>query len=56
MFEICPICGRYSLARDYPPKPCSICEEEQLELLGKNSIPPYRPAKPRQPSEPRTHA
>lgn len=30
MIDICPICGRYSLAPEYPPRPCPICEEEML--------------------------
>jgi hypothetical protein len=33
MIETCPICGRYSLSRDYPPKPCPICEEEPLASI-----------------------
>jgi endogenous inhibitor of DNA gyrase (YacG/DUF329 family) len=28
MIETCPLCGRYSLSREYPPRPCPICEEE----------------------------
>ena len=30
MIDICPLCGRYSLSPEYPPKPCPICEEEIL--------------------------
>ncbi|MGE4542610.1 MAG: hypothetical protein AB7D06_00745 [Pedobacter sp.] len=35
MIETCPLCGRYSLTPDYPPKPCPICEEE---ILNKASL------------------
>jgi hypothetical protein len=28
MMETCPLCGRYTLSREYPPRPCPICEEE----------------------------
>jgi hypothetical protein len=37
MVEICPLCGRYTLTQEYPPKPCSICEEE---LSYPSSVPP----------------
>lgn len=40
MIEICPLCGRYSLSLEYPPKPCPICEEE---LLNKPLTPPPLP-------------
>lgn len=53
MFETCPICGRYSLAREYPPKPCSICEEE---LLRKNAIPAHRPQQTPLTPDRHTHA
>lgn len=28
MIDICPLCGRYNLSPEYPPKPCPICEED----------------------------
>jgi uncharacterized protein (DUF983 family) len=47
MIEICPICGRYSLMREYPPQPCPICEEELASTpaarLPRHAHPSVRP-------------
>jgi|GEM_PF-1530772 len=52
MVETCPICGRYTLKQEYPPNPCSICEEE---LSDPTSVPPRcvasREAHHQQPAE-----
>jgi hypothetical protein len=37
MIDICPLCGRYSLTPEYPPKPCPICEEELLNKSAASS-------------------
>ncbi len=57
MIDICPLCGRYSLSPEYPPKPCPICEEEMMSKPLMTAPLPLRcPSQHRLPPERRPEA